>query len=86
MISVAPVLKTRTPPYERASDTSPAPTPTGTPVDVNLIQGNTRQHHGTSVHRRAPGLLLRRQIITRTPLNGSLTETVDYGIQARGLA
>ena len=57
----------------------PASTPTGTPVDVNLIQGNTAENVTERLYIDASsGLLLRRQIITRTPLNGSLTETVDY--------
>ena len=57
----------------------PASTPTGTPVDVNLIQGNTADNVTERLYIDASsGLLLRRQIITRTPLNGSLTETVDY--------
>lgn len=57
----------------------PASTPTGTPVDVNLIQGNTADNVTERLYIDASsGLLVRRQIITRTPLNGSLTETVDY--------
>lgn len=57
----------------------PASPPTGTPVDVNLVQGNTADNTTERLYIDASsGLLLRRQIITRTPLNGSLTETVDY--------
>lgn len=57
----------------------PASTPTGTPVEVNLIQGNTADNVTERLYLDATsGLLLRRQIVTRTPLNGSLTETVDY--------
>jgi hypothetical protein len=57
----------------------PASTPTGTPVDVNLIQGNITDNVTERLYFDASsGVLLRRQIITRTPLNGSLTETVDY--------
>jgi len=57
----------------------PASTPTGTPIDVNLIQGNTADNVTERLYIDASsGLLLRRQIVTRTPLNGSLTETIDY--------
>ena len=57
----------------------PASTPNGTPIDVNLIQGNTAENITERLYIDASsGLLLRRQIIARTPLNGSLTETVDY--------
>jgi hypothetical protein len=57
----------------------PASTPAGTPVDVNLIQGNITDNVTERLYFDASsGVLLRRQIITRTPLNGSLTETVDY--------
>lgn len=57
----------------------PASTPTGAPIDVNLIQGNTADNVTERLYIDASsGLLLRRQIVTRTPLNGSLTETIDY--------
>jgi hypothetical protein len=57
----------------------PAATPSGTPTDVNLIQGSLADNVTERLYFDATsGLLLRRQIVTRTPLNGSLTETVDY--------
>jgi len=57
----------------------PASTPAGTPVDVDLIQGNITDNVTERLYFDASsGVLLRRQIITRTPLNGSLTETIDY--------
>jgi hypothetical protein len=53
--------------------------PGATPVDTTMIQGVP----APGVTERfyfdaASGLLLRHQIITRTPLNGSLSETFDY--------
>jgi hypothetical protein len=53
--------------------------PGSAPIDVNLLQGAPF----TGVTERlyfdaTTGLLLRRQIITRTPLNGTLTEVIDY--------
>lgn len=57
----------------------PSATPGGAAVDVNLIQGNTADNVTERLYiETSSGLLLRRQIITRTPLNGSLTETIDY--------
>ncbi len=57
----------------------PAATPGGTPTDVNLLQGNLTENTTERLYIDASsGLLLRRQIVTRTPLNGSLTETIDY--------
>ncbi len=57
----------------------PAATPGGTPTDVNLIQGTVSDTTTDRLYLDATsGLLLRRQIITRTPLNGSLVETIDY--------
>ena len=46
---------------------------------MNLIQGSL----APTVTERfyfdvTSGLLLRHQVITRTPLNGTLTETIDY--------
>lgn len=53
--------------------------PGGTPVSVNLIQGSIAP---TTTERfyfdATTGLLVRHQIINRTPLNGTLTETFDY--------
>jgi hypothetical protein len=57
----------------------PAATPGGTPTDVNLVQGNLTDNVTERLYFDASsGVLLRRQMITRTPLNGSLTETIDY--------
>ncbi|MGE5834292.1 MAG: photosynthetic reaction center cytochrome c subunit family protein [Acidobacteriota bacterium] len=57
----------------------PAATPGGAPTDVNLIQGSSAPNVTERLYFDATsGLLVRRQVITRTPLNGSLTETIDY--------
>ncbi len=53
--------------------------PGAAPIDVNVLQGTTF----TGVTERlffdaTSGLLIRRQITTRTPLNGTLAETIDY--------
>jgi hypothetical protein len=54
--------------------------PGATPIDVTMIQGvpspgvTERFYFDAST-----GLLVRRQITTRTPLNGSMSETFDYG-------
>jgi hypothetical protein len=57
----------------------PAATPGGTPTEVNLVQGNLADNVTERLYFDASsGLLLRRQMVTRTPLNGSLTETIDY--------
>ncbi len=59
--------------------TLPPATPGGTPVAVNLIQGQpTPQSTERFYFDVNTGLLLRRQITTQTPLNGRLTETFDY--------
>jgi DNA-directed RNA polymerase subunit M/transcription elongation factor TFIIS len=54
-------------------------TPGGTPVTANLIQGvpapNVRERFYFDA---TSGLLVRRQVITIAPLNGSLVETFDY--------
>ena len=57
----------------------PARTPGGQPISVDLIQGDV----APDVQERlffdsASGLLLRRQIVSRTALNGALVETIDY--------
>jgi hypothetical protein len=53
--------------------------PGATPVDANMIQGVPSPGVTERFYFDAnTGLLLRRQITTRTPLNGSLTETFDY--------
>ena len=57
----------------------PARTPGGQPINVDLIQGDV----APDVQERlffdtASGLLLRRQIVSRTALNGALVETIDY--------
>ncbi len=54
-------------------------TPASTPIDVNILRGTTFAGvTETLSFDAATGLLLRRQIVTRTPLNGSLTEILDY--------
>lgn len=57
----------------------PARVAGGQPIPVDLVQGDV----APDVQERlffetATGLLLRRQIISRTPLNGALVETIDY--------
>jgi len=52
-----------------------------TPIDTNMVQGAPSAGVTERFYFDAgTGLLVRRQIITRTPLNGSLTETFDYGM------
>jgi hypothetical protein len=72
-------LKTR---YQNLTSARPGRltlTPTGTPIDVNILRGTTFPGVTETLSFDATsGLLLRRQITTRTPLNGSLTETIDY--------
>jgi hypothetical protein len=59
--------------------TLPATVPGGTPVAVNLVQGQlTPQSIERFYFDATTGLLVRRQITTQTPLNGRLTETFDY--------
>lgn len=54
-------------------------TPGSTPTDVNLIQGAPSPNVVERFYFDAKtGLLLRRQIITRVPLNGSMSEVFDY--------
>ncbi|MFO1077220.1 MAG: photosynthetic reaction center cytochrome c subunit family protein [Planctomycetota bacterium] len=57
----------------------PAKTPGGPAVTVNMVRGEA----GPGLQERlyfdtTSGLLLRRQIIRRTPLNGALVETIDF--------
>ena len=72
-------LKTR---YQNLASARPGRlllTPTSTPIDVNILRGTTFPNVTETLSFDATtGLLLRRQITTRTPLNGSLTETIDY--------
>ena len=57
----------------------PSSMPGGTPTPVNLVQGAPAPGVTERLYFDAEsGLLLRRQVITRTPLNGSLVETIDY--------
>jgi hypothetical protein len=57
----------------------PATTPGGTPIDVNLVQGVPAPNVTERFHFDVTtGLLVRRQVITRTPLNGSMSEIFDY--------
>lgn len=50
-----------------------------TPIDVNILRGTTFAGVTETLSFDATsGLLLRRQITTRTPLNGALSETIDY--------
>jgi photosynthetic reaction center cytochrome c subunit len=61
--------------------TLPAATPGGTPTSVNLIQGSIAPNVTERFYFDATsGLLVRHQVITRTPqsINGVLTETIDY--------
>src|SRR4030095_4499090 len=52
-----------------------------TPVATNVIQGVPSPGVTERFYFDAEsGLLLRRQITTRTPLNGSLVETFDYSM------
>ncbi|TAK17069.1 MAG: photosynthetic reaction center cytochrome c subunit [Acidobacteria bacterium] len=54
-------------------------TPGAAPIDVNLLQGAPFAGVTERLYFDAnSGLLIRRQIITRTPLNGTLTEIIDY--------
>jgi hypothetical protein len=55
--------------------------PGATPVDTSMIQGVPSPGVTERFYFDAEtGLLLRHQITTRTPLNGSLTETFDYSM------
>jgi len=59
----------------------PAATPGGTPTAVNLIQGSISPNVTERFYfDTTTGLLVRHQVITRTPqsMNGVLTETFDY--------
>ena len=57
----------------------PARTPGGTPINVNLVQGDVAPDVQERLFIDATsGLLLRRQIISRSPYNGALVETIDY--------
>ena len=52
-----------------------------TPIDTNMIQGVPSAGVTERFYFDAEsGLLVRRTITTRTPLNGSLTETFDYSM------
>ena len=54
-------------------------TPGAAPIDVNLLQGSPFANVTERLYfDAASGLLIRRQVITRTPLNGALTEIIDY--------
>jgi hypothetical protein len=56
-------------------------TQSSTPIDVNLLQGNTAPNVTERLYFDAnTGLLIRRQSITRTAtvINGTLSETSDY--------
>ena len=55
--------------------------PGATPIDTNMIQGVPSPNVTERFYFDAgSGLLVRRQITTRTPLNGSLLETFDYSM------
>jgi len=57
----------------------PARTPGGTPINVSLVQGDLPNDVQERLFFGATsGLLLRRQVISHTALNGALIETVDY--------
>lgn len=72
-------LKTR---YTNLTSARPgrlALTPASAPIDVNILRGTAFPGVTETLSFDATtGLLLRRQITTRTPLNGSLTEIIDY--------
>lgn len=72
-------LKTR---YQNLTSARPGRltlSPTAAPIDVNILRGTTFAGVTETLSFDATtGLLLRRQIVTRTPLNGALTETIDY--------
>jgi hypothetical protein len=55
--------------------------PGATPISTNMIQGVPSPNVSERFYFDAEsGLLVRRQITTRTPLNGSLVETFDYSM------
>ncbi len=57
----------------------PARTPGGTPINVSLVQGDLPNDVQERLYFDATsGLLLRRQVISHTALNGALVETIDY--------
>jgi hypothetical protein len=57
----------------------PARTPGGPQINVNLVSGLAAPNVTERLYfDAASGLLLRRQIITRAALNGTLVETIDY--------
>lgn len=53
-------------------------TPGSTPIDVNVLRGTSGSTTEQFYFDAATGLLVRQIITTSTPLNGSLSETVDY--------
>jgi hypothetical protein len=54
-------------------------TPGATPIDVNILRGTSGPTTEQFYFDAATGLLVRKVTTTSTPLNGSLTETVDFG-------
>lgn len=57
----------------------PARTPGGQAISVNLLQGEPAPNVLERLYfDTTTGLLLRRQIISRAALNGTLVETIDY--------
>jgi Photosynthetic reaction centre cytochrome C subunit len=75
------VMKERYPDLRSGRATRlPAAMPGADPIDVSLLQGTAAPGVTERFYFDASsGLLLRHQVITRTPLNGSLSDTVDYG-------
>ncbi|MEZ5319143.1 MAG: photosynthetic reaction center cytochrome c subunit family protein [Vicinamibacterales bacterium] len=57
----------------------PPPTAGADPIEATMLQGASPAGVTERLYfETSSGLLLRRQVITRTPLNGSLVETIDY--------
>jgi len=54
-------------------------TPGATPIDVNILRGTSGQTTEQFYFDATTGLLVRHVSTTATPLNGALTETIDYG-------
>jgi hypothetical protein len=53
-------------------------TPGSSPLDVNILRGTSGQITEQFYFDATTGLLLRHVTTTATPLNGALTETIDY--------
>jgi hypothetical protein len=53
-------------------------TPGATPIDVTILRGTSGTTTGQFYFDATSGLLVRQIATTSTPLNGSLSETIDY--------